>query len=95
MALNRAPARDWQRGATALCGYIPGMASSFIKMNGLGNDFIIVTGDFTPDTAWLRAVCDRKTGIGCDQFILLRPLAARRCLHAHLELGRRPRGAMR
>ena len=49
------------------------MGPPFIKMNGLGNDFIIVTGDFTPTKAEVRAWADRRTGIGCDQFIVLGP----------------------
>ncbi len=49
------------------------MGSPFIKMNGLGNDFVIVTGDMTPSAAQVRAIADRNTGIGCDQFILLGP----------------------
>jgi diaminopimelate epimerase len=73
MAVNRAPPRDWQRGAATLCGYIPAMGSPFIKMNGLGNDFVIVAGDATPSAARVRAIADRETGIGCDQFILLGP----------------------
>jgi diaminopimelate epimerase len=46
----------------------------FLKMNGLGNDFIIVDGResvraFTGDQ--IRAWSDRATGIGCDQFIVM------------------------
>jgi diaminopimelate epimerase len=71
MGVNRAPPRDWQRGATTLCGYIPAMGSPFIKMNGLGNDFVIVAGDVAPSAAQVRAIANRESGIGCDQFILL------------------------
>ncbi len=73
MRVNRAPPRDWQRGALALCGYIPAMGPPFIKMNGLGNDFVIVAGDVTPSTAEVRAIASRKAGIGCDQLIVLGP----------------------
>ncbi len=48
----------------------------FRKMNGLGNDFVVFDGRATavPMTAeWARAIADRKTGIGCDQVILLEP----------------------
>ena len=46
----------------------------FLKMNGLGNDFIIVDGReraraFTGEQ--VRAWSDRATGIGCDQFIVM------------------------
>jgi diaminopimelate epimerase len=45
-------------------------------MHGLGNDFVIVDAreqpfDVTPGLA--RALCDRRTGVGCDQLILLEP----------------------
>ncbi len=46
----------------------------FRKMNGLGNDFVIVDlrgrdARMTEETA--RAIADRKTGIGCDQVITI------------------------
>jgi len=50
------------------------MRRHFHKMHGLGNDFVIVDAresplDVTPALA--RALADRRTGIGCDQLILL------------------------
>ena len=48
----------------------------FHKMHGLGNDFIIIDARETPvilTTARVRALADRKNGIGCDQLILLEP----------------------
>ena len=48
----------------------------FIKMHGLGNDFVIIdarTGGGDLDDATVRAVADRKTGIGCDQLIVMEP----------------------
>ncbi len=50
------------------------MAIAYLKMNGLGNDFVVVDTResgrrFTPDE--VRAISDRKTGIGCDQFIVM------------------------
>ena len=44
----------------------------FRKMHGLGNDFVIVDlrgGRRAPDSALVRAVADRRRGIGFDQFI--------------------------
>ncbi|TDI65996.1 MAG: diaminopimelate epimerase [Alphaproteobacteria bacterium] len=46
----------------------------FIKMHGLGNDFVIIDGRVNPveigaDAA--RRIADRHTGIGCDQLIVL------------------------
>ncbi len=46
----------------------------FLKMNGLGNDFVVFDGranDFMPSERFLRAVGNRKRGIGCDQIIVL------------------------
>jgi diaminopimelate epimerase len=48
----------------------------FHKMHGLGNDFVIVDArdvpfDVTPALA--RAISDRRTGVGCDQLIVLEP----------------------
>jgi len=50
----------------------------FIKMNGLGNDFIILdlrmAGERGRDlisAAVIRALADRQSGIGCDQFITM------------------------
>ncbi len=48
----------------------------FTKMHGLSNDFIIVDirdGTKLPPRAKIAALTDRKTGIGCDQFIVIEP----------------------
>jgi diaminopimelate epimerase len=48
------------------------MSRSFIKMNGLGNDFVVVEAQgepFRPTPAEVRAIADRDGGIGCDQLI--------------------------
>lgn len=47
----------------------------FIKMHGLGNDFVIVdlrNGGELPDTQAIRQMADRKTGIGFDQLVFLK-----------------------
>jgi diaminopimelate epimerase len=49
---------------------------AFIKMHGLGNDFVVIDARAAPLTlsdAQARAVADRKTGVGCDQFIVIEP----------------------
>ena len=38
----------------------------FVKMEGLGNDFIVVDGPVDLDAATITAWCDRKFGIGAD-----------------------------
>ena len=52
------------------------MKRRFHKMHGLGNDFVIVDAredpfEVTPTLA--RAIADRRTGVGCDQLIVLVP----------------------
>ncbi|MFP4271109.1 MAG: diaminopimelate epimerase [Alphaproteobacteria bacterium] len=49
---------------------------AFIKMHGLGNDFVVVDrrdGGVALDDATVRALADRRTGVGCDQLIVLEP----------------------
>jgi diaminopimelate epimerase len=49
---------------------------SFIKMHGLGNDFVVIDARAQPLTlnnAQARAIADRRTGVGCDQFIVIEP----------------------
>jgi diaminopimelate epimerase len=51
-------------------------AFAFKKMNGLGNDFVVVdarAGGFALAPKAVRAITDRKEGIGCDQLIALEP----------------------
>lgn len=49
---------------------------AFIKMHGLGNDFVVLDGRAAaidlPAEAW-RRISDRRLGVGCDQFLILEP----------------------
>ena len=50
------------------------MSRPFVKMNGLGNDFVVVEArsePFRPSPEQVRAICDRNTGEGCDQLIAI------------------------
>ena len=51
--------------------------TEFLKMHGLGNDFIIFDwrrgGVETVSAAAARALADRRRGIGCDQILVIRP----------------------
>jgi diaminopimelate epimerase len=53
------------------------MRVPFIKMHGLGNDFVVLDGRETALPAltngFARALADRRTGIGCDQLVVLEP----------------------
>jgi diaminopimelate epimerase len=48
----------------------------FYKMHGLGNDFVVVDARaslFEADRTRIREIADRRTGVGCDQFIVITP----------------------
>jgi len=48
----------------------------FVKMHGLGNDFVVIdgrNGAVSIDPAAARAIADRKLGVGCDQLIVIEP----------------------
>jgi diaminopimelate epimerase len=53
------------------------MRIAFTKMHGLGNDFVVLDarGQEMPEMtgALAAALADRRTGIGCDQLILIEP----------------------
>lgn len=53
------------------------MRVSFIKMHGLGNDFVVLDARAEAMPAVTRkiarSIAERTTGIGCDQLILLEP----------------------
>lgn len=59
------------------------MRIPFVKMHGLGNDFVVLDGRSTPlpvVTAHVASrLADRHEGIGCDQLILLEPAQASSC----------------
>jgi diaminopimelate epimerase len=49
---------------------------SFIKMHGLGNDFVVLdarTQKIDLNPLQVQAMADRRTGAGCDQFIVMEP----------------------
>jgi diaminopimelate epimerase len=52
------------------------MRQPFLKMHGLGNDFVVLdarAATIDVDVARVRAIADRRTGVGCDQLILIEP----------------------
>lgn len=53
------------------------MGLPFTKMHGLGNDFVVLDhlqGATRPlDADWLRGIADRRTGVGCDQILVIEP----------------------
>ena len=49
---------------------------AFVKMNGLGNDFVMIDARAEPvrlSAAAAGAIANRSSGVGCDQVIVLEP----------------------
>lgn len=54
------------------------MRARFVKMHGCGNDFVVFderAGSLGLTPAHAAAIADRRTGVGCDQFIVIEPAA--------------------
>lgn len=52
------------------------MVISFTKMQGLGNDFVVIDAihqKIVPTPALINKIVDRHYGIGCDQVLLIEP----------------------
>lgn len=52
------------------------MIAPFTKMHGCGNDFVVMderARSLGLNPARAAAIADRRTGVGCDQFIVLEP----------------------
>jgi diaminopimelate epimerase len=48
--------------------------TGFIKMHGLGNDFIVLDGRrslLSLTSAQVHAIANRRTGVGCDQLVIM------------------------
>ncbi len=46
----------------------------FVKMQGLGNDFVVVAGPVALDAATISAWCDRRRGVGADGVLEVTPI---------------------
>ena len=57
-------------------GYISSMQNiEFIKMHGLGNDFVVIdkrSKDILINEDLVKKLSNRKTGAGCDQLITIK-----------------------
>ena len=70
-----------ERQDSTSCGLAPytlGAMSGldFLKMHGLGNDFVVLDGrtrTLAIDAEAARRIADRHTGVGCDQLLILGP----------------------
>ena len=53
----------------------------FMKMHGLGNDFVVLDARRQPlelSVDQVRAIADRRTGVGCDQLIVVEAAKSKR-----------------
>ncbi len=78
-------AHPWQAAQPGKTCYTPAMETlaktsqdswSFVKMEGLGNDFVVLDGvrqHFALGPEDCRLIADRHFGIGCDQILLVEP----------------------
>ena len=46
----------------------------FVKMEGLGNDFVVIVGPTEPAPEEIAAWCDRRRGIGADGVLEVTPI---------------------
>ena len=54
------------------------MKKPFIKMHGLGNDFVVIDStknQYTINKSSIQLISDRRFGVGCDQVIEMKPSA--------------------
>ena len=47
---------------------------NFVKMQGLGNDFVVIEGPDAPDAKRIAAWCDRRRGVGADGVLMVTPV---------------------
>ena len=50
----------------------------FLKMEGLGNDFVVLEGPRDVSATQIKAWCDRRWGIGADGVLVVTPLGGNR-----------------
>lgn len=50
------------------------MTIEFVKMEGLGNDFVVVGAEVEPTASQIVAWCDRRFGVGADGVLRVVPL---------------------
>jgi diaminopimelate epimerase len=71
------------------------MEAPFVKMHGCGNDFVVFDerrGALGLTPARAAAIANRRTGVGCDQFIVIEPASAGSGADAFMRI-RNPDGA--
>jgi diaminopimelate epimerase len=62
-----------------------GSGLNFLKMHGLGNDFVVLDARAQPvrlSERAVRAIADRRTGVGFDEMLIIGPPQDRRALAA-------------
>jgi diaminopimelate epimerase len=63
--------------SASIVDWAPVRGTSFYKMTGSGNDFVVLDGRFTTPDRWpasqVKAICDRRRGVGADGLVILTP----------------------
>jgi diaminopimelate epimerase len=54
------------------------MIVEFTKMEGLGNDFVVLDGPFDLSEQAVAALCDRRRGVGADGVLIVSPISSER-----------------
>jgi diaminopimelate epimerase len=75
-----------QRAALSTARLLAMPSLHFSKMHGIGNDFVLLDcrqQPMTLDTAQIRALGDRHTGVGFDQLISIEPAPDATCAFAY------------
>lgn len=58
----------------------------FVKMQGIGNDFVVVQGEVPMTAELARKVCDRRFGVGADQILWIKPAQDRAKADLRMEI---------
>lgn len=74
--MHAPPASAAALGSRRAAGYSWRVRLEFVKMHGLGNDFVIVdalAGQPIPTPEQAHRIADRHFGVGCDQVLVIEP----------------------
>ncbi len=50
------------------------MPTTYLKMQGLGNEFVICKGPIETNPEQIKKICSKDTGIGADGFLMITPI---------------------
>lgn len=58
----------------------------FVKMQGIGNDFIVIQGEVPMNADLAKRICDRRFGVGADQILWIKPARDRSKADLRMEI---------